>query len=450
MNDTRRTEGDINLSEERTKWQETFIRPDTQRILDLDEELFFHQSMSTPCMNVAEGAEGIYIYDDQGRKYMDFHGNSVTQAGYANPYIIAAVEKQLHTLSFSPRRYTNDAAIQLAQMLITAMETKDRYRVLFTTAGTASIGLALKMARRYTGRHKTVSLWDSFHGASLDAISVGGESVFRQGIGPLLSGCEHIMPYNSYRCVFGDCVPCGLKCLDYLDYIMEREGDVGAVLMETVRSTDIQIPPRAYYQKLRTICDKYGALLILDEIPSAFGKTGKMFAFQHYGVEPDILVVGKGMGGGIFPLSAVIAKDQLNVCGDISLGHYTHEKSPVGCAAGVALLEFMENNQTIAHVNALAVVFSDLLHRLKDDFVAVGDVRCIGLMGAVELVKDRKTKEKDIHLAERVMYAALSAGLSFKVSQGNVLTLTPPLIITEQELREAVRILHTILENEKA
>lgn len=449
MNDMRKTEGDINLSSERAKWQEKFISSDTQRMLDLDESLFFHQSMSTPCMNVVEGAEGIYLYDAQGRKYMDFHGNSLNQAGYANAYIIAAIEKQLHTLSFSPRRYTNEMAIQLAEMLTEAMETKDRYRVLFTTAGTASIGLALKMARKYTGKHKTVSLWDSFHGASLDAISVGGESVFRQGIGPLLPGCEHIMPYNSYRCVFGDCAPCGLKCLDYLDYIMEREGDVAAVLMETIRSTDIQIPPQAYYQKLRQICDKYGALLILDEIPSAFGKTGKLFAFQHYDIEPDILVIGKGMGGGIFPMSAVIAKDKLNVCGDISLGHYTHEKSPVGCAAAVALLEYMEENQILAHVNQLAAVFSSLLHELKERFSVVGDIRCIGLMGAIELVKNRETKEKHMDLAERVMYGALEAGLSFKVSQGNVLTLTPPLIISEQELREAISIISSILEREQ-
>ena len=442
-----RTEGDINSTKARKKWQkENPLSKVTKELLKKDENIFFHQSMSTPCLNGVKKAEGIYIYDLDGRSYMDFHGNSVHQLGHAHPAVIEALQNQMNELTFSPRRYTNETSVKLAEKLVGLMDSKESYRVLFTTAGTTSIGLALKMARRYTGKHKTISLWDSFHGASLDAISVGGEAVFRKGMGPLLSGAEHIMPYNSYRCVFGDCSVCGLKCLDYLEYILEREGDVGAVLLETIRSTDVQIPPQSYFKKLRKICDTYGVLLILDEVPTGFGRTGQMYAFQHYGIEPDILVLGKGLGGGIWPLSAVLGKEKLNVCQDISLGHYTHEKSPLGAAAALAMIEWIESNHTIEKVNQLSKVFYKELKNLQKKYPLIGDVRVIGLMGALELVCNLESKEKNNDLAENILYDCLSNGLSFKVSQGNVLTLTPPLIITEEELKSALKILENSFE----
>ena len=146
---------------------------------------------------------------------------------------------------------------------------------------------------------------------------------------------------------------------------------------------------------------------------------------------PDILVVGKGLGGSLYPISAVIAKDKFNVCQDVSLGHYTHEKSPLGCAVGLALIEYIEENRVLEHVAKLNHVFIKRLESLKENYQGVGDVRVIGCLAAVELVKDRKTKEKDIENAEKILYECLANGLSYKVSQGNVLTLAPPLIISE-------------------
>ena len=288
-------------------------------------------------------------------------------------------------------------------------------------------------------------MWDAFHGANLDTISIGGEAHFRSGIGPLLPGCEHVMPYNSYRCPFGDCKECGLKCIDYIEYVCRCEGDIGAIIMEPVRCTDVQIPPAEYYRRLRKLCDDFGIVLIFDEIPTAFGRTGKMFAFQNYDIEPDILVVGKGLGGSLYPVSAVIARPEYNICGDISLGHYTHEKSPLGCAVGLALIEYIEKEDILGHVMELSALMKRRAEDMKKKYEAVGDVRLIGALLGIELVKSRKTREKAVDEAEKILYECLENGLSFKISQGNVLTLAPPLIITEEELDHAMDIVENAI-----
>lgn len=400
--------------------------------------------MSTPCLNAIERAEGIYIYDAQGRKYMDFHGNSVHQIGYGNRELIEGLKAQLDTLAFVPRRYTNRVAVEAAKRLVD-LTGGELSRVLFTPGGSLSIGLALKLARVATGRHKVVSMWDSFHGAGLDAISVGGERVFREGMGPLMSGVEHVMPYNAYRCVFGDCAGCGLRCLDYLEYVLEREGEVGAVLLEPIRATDVQVPPPEYFLRLRQLCDRHGALLIFDEVPTAFGRTGEFFVYQNFGVTPDILVLGKGIGGGIVPISAVLVKEGLNVAGNASLGHYTHEKSALGCRAILETVGYIERHDLLTHVRAMERVIAAELERLRAAHECVGDVRLKGMLFAIELVRDRATKEKAVAEAERSLYACLTRGLSFKVSGGNVLTMGPPIVATEDEIRAAFGIIEESL-----
>lgn len=438
-----RTEGDINLSDRRIEWQKKNISDSTYRILEEDSKYFIHQALSTPCLDCVESVDGIYLYTKDKRKIMDFHGNSVHQLGYNHPYLINALKTQLENLSFSPRRYTNQTAINLAKKL--SELNGGNKRVLFTPSGTASIGVALKMVRYAKKKFKTISLWDSFHGAGLDSISVGGEAHFREGIGPLLPGTEHIMPYNSYRCPFGNCDDCGFKCLDYLEYICRCEGDIGAVIMEPIRCTDVQIPPKEYYRKLRDICDRYDVALIFDEIPTAFGRTGKMFAYQNYDIEPDILVIGKGLGGSLYPLSAVIANEKYNVCSEISLGHYTHEKSPLGTAIGLSLIEYIENNDILDRVSEIEKFMTSRAYEMRDKFECIGDIRCVGALIAIEIVKDRASKEKDIDLAEKILYNCLENGLSFKVSQGNVLTLAPPLIISDEELSESMNIVENAI-----
>lgn len=441
MDKLHKSEGDINISPRRDRWQAENLVDETRSLLAEDTRYFLKQSLSTPCLNAMRKCEGIYIEDIQGRRYMDFHGNNVHQVGFANPDVIEAVKKQLDELSFCTRRYTNRVAVDLAGKLVN-IAPGDLNKVLLCPGGTGAVGIALKLARIVTGRHKTISMWDSFHGASLDAISIGGEAVFRQNIGPLLPGTEHAPPPDEYRCVFG-CQSrggCDLTCAKYVEYILEKEGDIAAVISEPVRSTPF-IPRPEYWQTIRRACDRHGALLIFDEIPHALGRTGKMFTFENFGVVPDMVVIGKGLGGGIFPLAALIAHEDLDVAGDRALGHYTHEKSPVACAAALATIEYIERHDLAAHARKLGQYALMRMQEMMKRHPLIGDVRGLGLLMGIELVKDRITRERASDEAEAVMYAALSKGLSFKLTMGNIITLTPALIITHDEMDTALDII---------
>lgn len=437
------SEGDLNISPRRTAWTREYINAETQHWLNEDANFFIHQSLSTPCLNVLAHCDGIFIEDLQGRRFMDFHGNNVHQVGFSNPRVIEAIKAQMETLSFCTRRYTNIPAIKLAQKLA-ELAPGDLNKVLFTPGGTSAIGIALKLARVATGKFKTISMWDSFHGASLDAVSIGGEAIFRSGVGPLLPGTEHVPPPDAYRCLWDCGGECNLKCARYIEYVMDKEGDVGAVIAETVRSTSL-VPPPGYWETIREACDRHGALLILDEIPHCLGRTGAMFTCENYDVVPDMLVIGKGLGGGIFPLAALIAREELDVAPDTALGHYTHEKNPVACAAALAAIEYIEQEGLVENARDLGAYALGRLQTMMDTYEIIGEVRGLGLLMGVELVKSRETREPARDEAEQVMYDALSRGLSFKVTMGNILTLTPPLTITKAEMESALDILEECL-----
>jgi 4-aminobutyrate aminotransferase len=435
------SEGDVNLSPLRRAWEETHVGAATRALLDADSEHFLHQSLSTPCLNALKACDGVWLEDVEGRRIMDFHGNNVHQVGYGHPRVISAVKAALDSLPFSPRRFTNAAAIELAVKL-SNLAPDPLGKVLFAPAGTLAIGMALKLARVVTGRHKTLSLWDSFHGASLDAISIGGEAVFRKDAGPLLPGSEHAPPCDPRDCSFGCGDVCNLRCAEYLDYVLGKEGDIGAVVIETIRSTDVAIPPPEYYRIVREACDRHGALLILDEVPICLGRTGRMFAFEHYGIVPDMVVLGKGLGGGVFPLAALIARRDFDIAGDRALGHYTHEKSSVGCAAGLATLQVIEEECLLERSRTLGARALARMRSLEHRHRLVADVRGLGLLLAVELARDGRPAARE---AEQAMYECLARGLSFKVGQGNVLALTPPLTIAESDLDRAFDIIAAAL-----
>jgi 4-aminobutyrate aminotransferase len=438
-----RSEGDVNLSVHRKAWAESQLDDETRDLLADDARYFLHQSLSTPCLGVLRSSHGATITDWQGREMLDFHGNAAHQVGFGNPKVLQAVAAQMAELPFCPRRYTNLPAIRLAKRLA-ELAPGDLNRVLFAPGGAEAIGMAMKLARVATGRHKTISMWDSFHGASLDTISIGGEALFRRGIGPLLPGCEHVPPPDPSHCPFGCAGTCSLKCADYVEYVLEKEGDVAAVIGETIRNLPY-VPPLDYWARIRAACDKHGALLILDEIPTGLGRSGRLFAFEHYGIIPDMVVLGKGLGGGVMPLAALIARENLNVAAHTSLGHYTHEKNPVACAAGLAVLEHLESENLLEHVRSLGHYALKGLRELAARHELIGDIRGLGLILGVELVTNRQTMERAVEEAEQVMYRALALGLNFKVTMGNILSLSPPLTLTQAEMDKALTILDQCL-----
>ena len=262
----------------------------------------------------------------------------------------------MEELPFTPRRFTSEPAVELAETLGRIAPGRLR-KALFTTGGSDALEVALKVARAATGRFKTVSFWDLFHGAGFGAASVGGEQLFRSGpIGPLLPGTEHVAPFHCYRCAYGhpdidggpDLERCHLACAAYLRFVLEREGDVAAVVAEPARAVPV-LPPPGYWRAVRQACDAHGALLIFDEIPTGLGRTGRMFACEHDMVEPDMVVLGKALGGGVLPIAAVLCRPELDVGGAFAFGHYTHEKNPVTARAALTTIAIIEDEDLVGN-----------------------------------------------------------------------------------------------------
>ncbi len=444
-------EGDVNLSPNRARWQERASCVATRALLARDEAVFLRQSLSTPCLSTVVRAEGSWLEDTDGRRYLDFHGNSVHHIGHGHPKVIQAVQSQMAELAFAPRRFTCEPAVTLAESLC-ALVPGGPWKVLFAPGGSEAVEIALKIARLSTGRFKTVSFWDSFHGAGFAAASVGGEALFRSdGIGPLLAGTEHVAPFSCYRCPYGfespggipDLDRCHMTCAHMVEYVLEREQDVAAVVAEPIRAVPY-LPPPGFWQRVRRACERSGALLVFDEIPTGLGKTGRFCAHEHVGVSPDILVLGKALGGGMLPLAAVLARAELDVMADKAIGHYTHEKNPVLAAAALATLSVIKEEGLVSRAAELGDYLVRTLRERVGHLPVVGDVRGAGLLVGVELVTADGSPASDE--ADRVLYVALERGLSFKATMGSVLTLSPPLTVKREELELAVDILADCLE----
>ena len=433
------SEGESNRSAARRRRQREPAVGVGAELIERDSRAFLHQCLSTPVLATVRKAEGIWIEDHAGHRCMDFHGNNVHHIGYAHPRVVAAIKKQLDLLSFAPRRRTCETAVELAERL-GSLAPGDLTKVLFTTGGSDAVEVAIRLARAATGRFKTVSLWNSFHGAGFGASSVGGQQTFRGGLaGPLLPGAEHVAPYHCHRCPYGHPGPdvCGLACAGMVEYVLEQEGDVAAVIAEPIRAVP-HVPPDGYWERVRAACNRHGALLVFDEIPTGLGKTGRFWAHEHQGAEPDILVLGKALGGGILPIAAVVAHASLDVAGEWAIGHYTHEKNPVSARAALETLAVIEEEGLAARAATLGEY---ALARLLDlDAGRIGEISGRGLLIGVEIVRDDDTRLPDPERAEEILYRCHAAGLSLKVSEGAVLTLSPPLVISKCDLDRALDI----------
>jgi 4-aminobutyrate aminotransferase len=231
------------------------------------------------------------------------------------------------------------------------------------------------------------------------------------------------------------------RIIEYLEYVFEKEKNVGALIAEAIRNTTVHVPRPNFWKNVKEICKRNGVLLIFDEIATCLFRTGKMYAFEHFDVVPDMITVGKGFGAGIIPMAALLVKETVDSFQNDSIGHFTFEKNPLGATAALASLEYIEKEKIPEHVKQCEELIHRRLKKLKKEYPLIGDIRGIGMLWAIELVKDQVTKEPAIQQAERVMYNCLGRGLNFKVSSGNILTLSPPLIITKSELNDSIDII---------
>ena len=436
-----REQGDINLTPNRRKFWERNLSGQAKKWFEEDTNYFLHQSLSTPVLNVISKAEGIYLEDLDGKKYIDMHGNGVHNAGFNNAEVIEALKTQLDAgMSFCPRRYTNIPAIELAKKLA-EIAPGGLCRSLFCPGGSEAIEMAIMLAKLITGCFKTISYWDSYHGTGMGAASVGGEEHFSGGLGPMMPGAFHVEFPNYYRNPWGfdnkDDVDA--ECLRQIKVVLQREPEMAAIIGEPISATPM-VPTQKYWQGVKKLCEEFGALLIFDEIIEGFGRTGKMFASEYY-VTPDVLVLGKSLGGGLVPFAGIVTHDRHNTLQQRSIGHYTHEKNALCATAALAEIAYIEKHQLCEHAAELGRYTLKRLNAMKEQHPMIGDVAGVGLHLGIDLVKDRKTKERAVDEAEIIMFKCLEKGLSFKTIEGNVITLRPALIITQEEMDRALGIL---------
>lgn len=416
-------EGDRNDAAWRLSWRRR-LADESAKLLERDDAVFLHQALSTPCLDAIANAQGSWLTMCNGTKILDFHGNSVHHIGHAHPAILKALSDQLAELAFSPRRYTNHKAIEFAERLCQASDHVLN-RVLLMPSGSAAISAGLRLGRLWSGKEKVVTWWDSFHGATFDNCAVGGEWMFRNGAMHLEAAVRHMAPPG------GD-APAALADPEVLDYMARKEGNIGVFLAEGVRHSGVLIPDTNYWQSIRRICDKHGILLFMDDIPCGLGRLGSDYSFQQFHIEPDMVALGKSLGGGLYPQAALLARASANRFSAASLGHFTHEKSPLGAACGIAMLEVLKSENLYTQAVHIGNKISSSITAAKLD--TVKSVRHLGALVGIVTDSDET--------AQSVLEYCLYNGLSFKIGGGNVLTLNPPLNIADEDLNLALDILH--------
>ena len=440
-----REQGDINTTANREKYWKQNLSGTAKKWFEKDGQYFLHQSLSTPVINVLSKAQGIYIEDLDGKQYIDMHGNGVHNAGFNNEEVIEALKTQLDAgMSFCPRRYTNIPAIKLAKKLA-EIAPGDLCRSLFCPGGSEAIEMAIMLAKLISGHFKTISYWDSYHGTGMGAASVGGEEHFTGGLGPMLPGAFHVEFPNYYRNPWGfdNQEDVDAECLRQIEVVLQREPEMAAIIGEPISATPM-VPSQRYWQGVKKMCEDYGALLIFDEIIEGFGRTGKMFASEYY-VTPDVLVLGKSLGGGLVPFAGIVTHDRFNALQHRSIGHYTHEKNALCAAAALAEIAYIEKHKLCKHAADLGQYTLRRLNSMREQRDLIGNVTGVGLHIGIDLVKNPKTKERAIDEAEIIMFKCLEKGLSFKTIEGNVITLRPALVITQNEMDRALDILEAAI-----
>ena len=439
-------QGDINGTNLRKAYVENLDEQTTDWIKE-DATYFLHQALSTPVMNVLSKTEGPFIYDLNGKQYLDLHGNGVHNVGFSNPAVIKAVIEQLQqSLAFTPRRYTNIPAIQLAKKLV-EVTPAGLDRVLFCPGGSEAIEMAVMLAKQVTGKWKTISYWDAYHGTGFQSSSIGGEEHFSTGNGPMVPGNFHVEFPNYYRNPWGwtDEEAIDEEYIRQVKITLQRNPDMAAIIGEPISATPV-VPSKNYWLRIKDLCNQYGMLLIFDEIIEGFGRTGKLFASEHF-VTPDVLVLGKTLGGGLLPFAGIVTKEAYNILQHRSIGHFTHEKNPLCAAAGLATINYLQQHKLAANAAAVGDYLMDELLALKDMYPLIGNVAGKGLHIGIDLVKDRTTKERANKEAEAIMYFCMNEGIAFKLIEGNIITIRPALTITNNHCDMIVTALRKALES---
>ena len=397
-------------------------------------------------------AEGCYFIDSTGKRYLDFSAQLMcVNLGHKNPAVIRSIEEQARALPYIAPSYASSARAELSNLLLKVLP-KGLEKFFFTTSGTDANEAAFKIARMYTGKTKIIARYRSYHGSTTASIAATGDPR-RWAMEPAgkAQGFIFAPEVNCYNCPIKHTYPsCGVACADYVEHMIANESNVAAIILEPVTGTNgVLIPPAEYFPKLRKICDAHGVLMIADEVMTGWGRTGKWFAVDNWGVQPDILVTAKGITSAYVPLGLCATTSKIAAHFDdhyFAHGH-TYEAHPMTLAPAVATIQEMQRLDLVNRANKIGAYLGEKLRTLAAKHPSIGDVRGIGLFWAVELVKDKQTKqpfntmrdkiEGNPLVVDQVAAEALKRGVALQAWVSHFV-IAPPLIITEAEVDAGV------------
>lgn len=426
---------------------------------NLDYTLFSWSKQKGIAPIAVERGEGVYLYDAEGKRYIDFSSGLMNvNIGHGHQRITRAVMEQMQKVSYVTPSCSTEVRGELGKKLASVVPP-GMSKALFTVCGATAIENAMKLARLYTGRHKIIARYRAFHGASYGAMSAGGDPRKLPADSQQVPNIIHVEDPYCYRCPFGQEISsCQRECVSHIERVIEFEGpeNIAAILMEGESGSSgcIKYPPD-YLQKVRALCDKYHILLIADEVMSGFGRTGRWFGVDYHGVVPDIIATAKGITSGYIPFGAVIVSDAI-------AAHYndrplmlglTYSAHPVGCAAALETLKVYEEEGLIDNAAAMGKYVDQKVAELAAMHPCIGDWRNTGLLGCMELVKNRKTKEPMAPFNAKPDQMAVMNQVAGKLRElgmytfvrWNYVFIAPPLCITKSEIDEGIAIISEAL-----
>ncbi len=424
--------------------------PKAKKVLEQDRE-FVSPSYPRAYPLVTDHGSGMWVWDVDGNKYLDFvAGVAVNSLGHSHPAIIEAIHEQskkfIHAVgTVFYYKLIPDVCAKLCQI------TPGRFKkkAFLANSGAEAIEAAIKLARYTTGRPRIISFIGAFHGRTMGAISLtASKAVHRRHFSPMLPEVTHVPYAYCYRCIFNlEPKSCAIACIDYIeDWIFTKVAppeDVAAIVVEPIQGEGgYVVPPDGYFQKLREICDKHKILLVVDEVQTGFGRTGKMFAIEHWGVEPDIICLAKGIAAGM-PMGAMVAKE--SICKWETGAHSnTFGGNPLSAVACLKTIEILQDG-LVEHAKKMGDYLHKKLGAISSKYDFIGDHRGLGLMQGIEIVKNRKTKEPDHNYRELIVNKCFEKGLLILGCGDSTIRFVPPLIVEKDHVDIAMGILTDVL-----
>ena len=409
------------------------------------------QGAATP-VHLTKG-QGVWFWDGDGNKWLDFSSQLINvNIGHQHPKVIDAIKRQVDELCIAGPSFATEPRGELGRKLA---EVTGLAKAFYCLSGTEANESAMKIARTYTGRRKIITRYRSYHGDTMGSISAGGD--FRRWpVEPGVPGIVRVFDPYCYRCSFGKTVDsCSRECVSHIEEVIQMEGPhtIAAMLTEGITGTNgLLVPPDDYYPKLRAVLDKYGILLIDDEVMAGFGRTGKWLATQHYGIKPDIVTCAKGLTSGYMPLGAVIVSGEIadHLENNMLWTGLTFSGHPVSCATAIAVLAVYEEERVFENVERQGAYLAERLEVMRTKYACVGDVRCKGLFSMLELVRNKTTKEPLVPYGGSspemsTLAACLKSRHLHTFVRFGTFFIAPPLIITREELEYGLSIIEEAL-----